>query len=264
LIVLVTGATGTLGRRLTGELARRGHEVVAGTSRPGAPARIAGIRFSQFDLSTGSGLGQALVGVEAVIHSATSPSRAGEVDVGGIRRLSAAARPGVHLVFPGIVGSDLIPTRYYKMKTASEQALVSSGQPWTILRATQFHQLIWFWYARRSRNPFLFVPSQTRYQVIDPLEVARRLVDAVEAGPQGRMDDIGGPTAYDAADLARSCLSAIHSRRKVIAYTRWGLPAASLRAGANLSANRAGGETWNEFVARQIDRQRSDRRRNQY
>ena len=241
-----------------GELARRGHEVVAGTSRPGAPDRIAGIRFSQFDLSTGSGLDQALAGVEAVIHSATNPSRAKEVDVGGIRRLSAAAQTGVHLVFPGIVGSDLIATPYYKMKTASEDALVSSGQPWTILRATQFHQLIWFWYARRSRNPFLFVPSQTRYQVIDPLEVARRLVDAVEAGPQGRMDDLGGPTAYDAADLARSCLSAIDSRRKVIAYTRWGLPAAALRAGANLTANRAGGETWNQFVARQIDRRRTE------
>jgi uncharacterized protein YbjT (DUF2867 family) len=252
LIVLVTGGTGTLGRRLLGELARRGHEVVAGTSRAGAPNRIAGIRFSQFDLSTGSGLDQALAGVEAVIHSATNPSRAQEVDVNGMRRLAVAARPGVHLVLPGIVGSDLIATPYYKMKIASEQALVSSGQPWTILRATQFHQLIWSWYARRSRNPLLLVPSQTRYQVIDPLEVARRLVDAVEAGPQGRIDDVGGPTAYEAADLARSCLAAIDSRRKVIVRTRWGLAAAALRAGANLTANRAGGETWNEFVARQL------------
>lgn len=252
MIVLVTGATGTLGRRLVGELARRGHNVVAGTSKTGPARQIANINYLQIDLSTGEGLDQALAEVAVVVHCATDPRRPDEVDLGGMRRLLDAATSDVHFIYPGIVGSDLIPTPYYRLKTASEQLLAESGRPFTILRATQFHQLIWFWYATPSRSPFLFVPAQTRYQVIDPLEVARRLADALEVGPQGRLPDIGGPLAYEVADLARSCLSAIDSRRKVFTYNRWGLAGAALRAGANLTANRAGGETWNEFVARQM------------
>jgi hypothetical protein len=100
----------------------------------------------------------------------------------------------------------------------------------------------------------LFVPAQTRYQVIDPLEVARRLVDLAEAGPQGRVDDIGGQFAYEASDLARSCLTATDSKRRVVRYNKPGIAGAALRAGANLTPNRAGGQTWNDFVQRQVER----------
>ena len=251
--VLVTGAGGTLGRRLVGELARRGHDVVAATTREGAPKKLATIQYVRIDLATGIGLEEATDGVGAIIHSASSPPRAREVDLGGLSRLVKAA-PRAHLVYPGIVGCDLIPTPYYATKTDTEQALVDSGAPWTILRATQFHQLIWHWYATESRNPFLPVPNHTRYQVVDPLEVARRLVDLVESGPQGRVDDIGGPFAYEAADLARSCLRAVASKRMIIKYNKPGIVGAALRAGANLTPNRAAGQTWNEFIERQMER----------
>jgi uncharacterized protein YbjT (DUF2867 family) len=176
-----------------------------------------------------------------------------KVDLGGMVRLVAGA-PNAHLIYPGIVGSDLIPTEYYKVKTETEQFLSASGAPWTVLRATQFHQLIWHWYATPSRNPFLLVPSQTRYEVIDPLEVARRLADLAEAGPMGRVDDIGGQFAYEASDLARSCLTATASKRRVIRYNKPGIVGAALRAGANLTPHRSGGQSWNDFVQRQIER----------
>ena len=227
----------------------------AATTRAGAPGRLASIRYIRVDLLTGAGLEEACEGVESIVHSATAPTRAGEVDLGGLRRLVETA-PRAHVVYPGIVGSDLIPTPYYRVKTETELALTESGVPWTVLRATQFHQLIWHWYAAPSRNPFLFVPSQTRYQVIDPLEVARRLADLVEAGPQGRADDIGGPFAYEAADLARSCLTALGSMRRVISYNKPGIAGAALRAGANITPNRAAGQTWNEFVEREMERAR--------
>lgn len=250
--VLVTGAGGTLGRRLVGELARRGHEVVAATTREGAPDRLATIRYVRIDLTTGSGLEQATENVDTVVHSATGPARAREVDLGGLRRLIDIA-PQAHVVYPGIVGCDLIPTQYYRIKTETEELLAASGAPWTILRATQFHQLIWFWYATASRKPFLLIPAETRYQVIDPLEVARRLVDLVEAGPQGRVEDMGGPFAYETIDLARSCLTAVGSKRRIVDYNKGGIVGAALRAGANLTPNRSGGQTWNDFVERQME-----------
>ena len=174
------------------------------------------------------------------------------MDLGGLRKLVESA-PGSHLVYPGIVGCDLIPTPYYRAKTETERALAESGAPWTVLRATQFHQLIWHWYASPSRNPFLFVPAQTRYQVIDPLEVARRLADLVETGPQGRVDDIGGPFAYEASELARSCLAAIGSKRRVVKYNKPGIVGAALRAGANVTPNRAAGQSWNDFIRTQVE-----------
>jgi len=253
--VLVTGAGGTLGRRLVGELARRGHTVAAATTRDGAPKNLGTIRYVRVDLTSGAGLDDAVEGVSTIVHSASSPPRPRDVDLDGLRRLVKAA-PQAHVIYPGIVGCDLIPTPYYRIKTETEQALIESGAPWTILRATQFHQLIWHWYASESRNPFLLVPRDTRYQVVDPLEVARRLADLVESGPQGRVDDIGGPTAYEAADLARSCLTAVGSKRRIVKYNKPGIVGAALRAGANLTPHRADGQTWNEFIEGQMERRK--------
>jgi hypothetical protein len=237
-------------------LARRGHKVVA--SSRGAADSVASIRYVTVDLATGSGLAGAVEGVKAIIHSATDPSRTEKIDVGGLRLLDEAAPADAHLLLPSIVGCDLIPTPYYKAKTDSEQVLTGLKRPWSILRATQFHQLIWGWYSRPSRNPLLLVPASTRYQVLDPMEMARKLVDAVEAGRQGRLEDLGGAFAYEAADLARSVLAAVGSHRRLIAYNRPGIVGAALRAGANLTPNRGEGETWNDFVARQLSRRKTE------
>lgn len=237
-----------------GELARLGHEVIAATRRSGLTGPLANIRYVEIDLSTGLGLDAALAGVGAVIHSASDFRQPDQVDLAGFRLLDEAAEADVHFIYPGIVGCDLIPAPYYKVKSACEHFLVEAPRPWTILRATQFHQLIWGWYTRPSRNPFLFVPAETRYQVLDPLEMARYLAGAAEAGPQGRMDDLGGPFAYDAEELARSVQVASGGTRRVVAYNRPGIVGAALRAGANLTPNRGSGETWNEFIARQLTR----------
>ena len=219
---------------------------------------IANIRYETIDLATGARLDSAAGDVEAIVHSATDPRRTDLVDVGGLRLLDQTAPSDAHLVLPSIVGCDLIPTPYYKAKTTCEQLVMAATRPWAILRATQFHQLIWGWYSRPSRNPFLFVPAATRYQVLDPMEMARRLADAVETRSQGRLDDLGGAFAYEATELARSVVTASGSGRRVIGYNRPGLVGAALRAGANLTPKRGGGESWNDFVARQMARRNRD------
>jgi hypothetical protein len=83
--------------------------------------------------------------------------------------------------------------------------------------------------------------------------MARRLVDAVERGPGGRLPDIGGRFAYEMTDLTRSYLRAKGLRRPLVRRNRSGLVGAALRAGGNLTPNRdETGETWNDFVARQL------------
>lgn len=239
LTILVTGASGVLGRRVATEAARRGHLVRTGS------------RSGPVDLATGTGLEEALAGVEVVLHCATDSGRHQEVDAAGTARL--VAMTSAHVVYPGIVGSDVVPYPYYRSKLAAEEAVAAASGGYSLIRATQFHHLAWGWVRRRLRRPLLMVPNDTRVQVLDPGSLARRMVDAAESGPGGRLPDLGGHFAYEARDLATSALTAMGRRRPVVRINWPGILGASLRAGANLTANRdEEGETWNEFVARRI------------
>ena len=77
-VVLVTGGTGTLGRRLVRQLRAAGHEVRV-LSRSGAPGTLPG------DLGTGAGVAEALAGADVVVHCASTPTRPKDVDVAGTR-----------------------------------------------------------------------------------------------------------------------------------------------------------------------------------
>lgn len=255
MIVLVTGASGTLGRLVVSALAERAHAVRAMTRTRDArfPAPAQGVVA---DLGSGEGVPDAVDGVEAIVHCATDPRSHRRVDRDGTKLLvDTATRSGVaHIVYPGIVGEDVVPLRYYRSKIAAEDAIAASGIGWSLLRSTQFHEFIWWLLSRRARLPLAFVPAGTRAQPIDPAAVARRLADAVEVGPSGRLPDIGGPHAYEATQLARSYLAAVELDRKIVPLNLPGIVGASLRAGANLTPNRADdGRTWNEFVAERIE-----------
>ena len=164
---------------------------------------------------------------------------------------SRTSRP--FLVYPGIVGSDVIPLGYYKSKIAAEKAIATSDLGWTVLRATQFHQLIWWGLGLLARPPVMVVPHDTRFQPVDPRAVARLLVDAAERREEGRLPDIGGPNAYTAKDLAGSYLAASAKRKRIIQLNAPGIAGAAFRAGGNLTPNRdTSGATWNEFVSRQL------------
>jgi len=251
-IVLVTGACGVLGSRVCAELASRGHAVRAAcrhdTSVPDTVSRV------PLDLATGEGLPDAVDGADAIVHCATDRRRHRRVDRDGTRLLAAAARAGgAHLVYPGIVGADLVPLPYLRSKVAAEEAVAGSGLPWSVLRSTDFHHHVWGLMARRARRPVMVVPAGMRHQPIDPQVVARRLVDLVEAGPAGRVADIGGPRRYEAAALARSYLAAAGMRRLVVRVNQPGIAGAALRAGANLVGEAVTeGASWNDFVAERI------------
>lgn len=70
MLIAVTGARGFVGGRLTSELARRGHDVVAYTHRPaqGAAPPSGSVIYRTWDLSTGSIAPPP--GIEAVVHCA--------------------------------------------------------------------------------------------------------------------------------------------------------------------------------------------------
>jgi uncharacterized protein YbjT (DUF2867 family) len=136
--VLVTGGTGLLGRRVVDRLRVAGYDTRV-LSRSGRPGTIEG------DLLTGAGLDGAVRNVGAVVHCTSNPSRkTRQTEIGGTQNLlRAAARADVpHVMYVSIVGVDRNPFSYYQAKLATERIIESSPMPWTILRATQFHEYL--------------------------------------------------------------------------------------------------------------------------
>jgi uncharacterized protein YbjT (DUF2867 family) len=244
--VLVTGGTGMLGRQVVARLRDQRVDEVRALSRAAAPGRVQG------DLETGDGLAEAVRDVDAIVHCATAgdmlhPTR----DLAQTRNLLAAAdgaRP--HVVYISIVGVDQIPFGLYRAKHACERMVASSGLPWTVLRATQFHELILMLAMITTRAPVGVTLRGWRSQPVDVAEVADRLAELALGTPAGRVADLGGPRVESIAELTRAYLAATGRQRPVLELPVPGRASAGFRAGLNLlgrTGERRGG-TFEQFL----------------
>ncbi len=238
--VAVTGGTGTLGREVVSALERAGHDVVV-TSRSTSSVRD-GVETVRVDYRSPAGLAAAFDGADAVVHCATDFTgfRGGEVALGR-QVLTAARRAGCdHVVYVSIVGVDRIPLPYYRSKHATERLVEDSGVPWTILRATQFHELATRLLSGLTRPPLVLVPD-LRLQPVAATEVGARLAALATARPAGRAPDLGGPEITTVADLARRYQAATGRRRRVRTVRLFGSVYAGYRAGHHLTPENAVG-----------------------
>jgi uncharacterized protein YbjT (DUF2867 family) len=198
--IAIVGGTGTLGRHVATELASRGHDARV-LSRSGA---------YPVDLTTGDGLSKALDGCAAVVDAsnATSSKRARQVLVEGSRRLLAAEQEaGVgHHVCVSIVGCDQVPMGYYRIKTDQEQVVEHGAVPWTIVRATQFHELAATALAAAAKYRVLPIPSM-RLQTIAAADVAEAVATIAEGEPALGRVQVAGPETHSARELARTWLT---------------------------------------------------------
>jgi len=253
--ILVTGGTGTLGRLVVPRLRDAGREVrvLSRHRREGGQ----GVQLATGDLATGEGIDAAVEGTEVIVHCAGTTRG----DEGKARHLvRAASRAGVrHLVHISVVGADRVPLAsgidramfgYFGSKLAAERVVAGSGLPWSTLRATQFHDLLFLVVGQLARLPVVPVPAGFRFQPVDPGEVADRLVELALGGPAGLVPDLGGPRVYEIATLVRGYLRARGRHRPILPVRVPGAAAHAFRAGANLAPDRAvGRRTWEEFLA---------------
>jgi len=249
--ILVTGGTGTLGRAVVRRLLAQGRPVRVLSRTAHTPGEHG---WAVGDLVTGEGVDAALAGVGSVVHCATSN---GKRDVEATRRLAdAAGRAGVsHLLYVSIVGVDRVPLGYYRAKLAAERVAEESGLGWTVLRATQFHDLLLKLLGGLAKSPVLPLPSGFRFQPVDVRDVAERLADLVVAGPSGRVADVGGPEVRRLDDLARAYLRARGIRRPLLPVRIPGATARAYRAGLHLAPDRTvGAITFEQVLAERYGR----------
>ncbi|MEU5534855.1 NAD(P)H-binding protein [Streptomyces sp. NPDC020362] len=240
--ILVTGGTGTLGRLVTERLRADGHEVRV-LSRHAQPYAV--------DLREGgAGLDAALAGVATVVHCASSP-RGGDEQAAD-HLIAAAQRAGVgHLAYISIVGVDRVPFGYYRSKLAVERRIEESGLGWTVLRATQFHDLLVTLFQGLSKPPLMPVPARVADQPVEVAEVADRLAELAVGAPAGRVPDMAGPEVRSFDSLARAYLRATGRRRAVANVPLLGGTYRAFRAGGHLAPDRAVGKvTFEEYLAR--------------
>ena len=258
--ILVTGGTGTLGRRVVRRLRDAGNNVRV-LSRRSHEAED-GIQFMSGDLATGEGIEAAVDGIETIVHLAGS-AKGDEDKARNLVRAALSQTRLPHLVYISVVGAGRIPMvsrvdramfGYFESKRAAEKVVEDSGLPWTTLRATQFHDLMLTVARQLAKLPVAPVPAGFRIQPVEADEVAARLVELALGEPAGMAPDMGGPRVYGAAELLRGYLRASKRRRRPIVPV-WlpGKAARVFRDGGNLAPEQAvGHRTWEEFLADRV------------
>jgi uncharacterized protein YbjT (DUF2867 family) len=147
------------------------------------------------------------------------------------------------------VGIDGIPFAYYRHKLAAEREVEAGRVPWTILRGTQFHDLVDTVIGGMMRFPVGLVPKDLQSQPVHVDEFADALWERVAAGPAGRAPDVAGPEVLRFGAMAEAWKAARGVRRPIVHLPLPGAVAAALRRGHGTAPDRAVGRvTWAEWL----------------
>jgi uncharacterized protein YbjT (DUF2867 family) len=239
--VLVVGGTGVLGRVVVDQLLTSGASVRI-LSRGRRRRHRSDAEHVTGDLRTGDGLDAAVAGVDTIVQCAEH-----------VHHLVAAAqRAGSpHFVYTSIVGSDRVPV--YRRKVADEELIATSGLPWTVQRATQFHDLIAMLLRMVAKPPIMALPAGWNFQPVDVREVGDRLAQLALGEPVGRAPDFGGPQVRAVSDLARSYLAMVGKHRLMLPILLPGKVFRAYRAGGHLAPDHAQGTvTFEQYLSEQL------------
>jgi uncharacterized protein YbjT (DUF2867 family) len=208
-MILVTGATGTIGSEVVRQLAARGAKVRALTREP-AKARVPeGVEVVRGDYLDPGSLEGAMSGVTAAfLLGAPGPDSRHDQNL-----VAAARAAGVHrLVKLSAIGTgdpDVGPSGDWHVP--GEQAVRDSGTEWTILRPSSFASNTLSWVpAVKEGKPVPNMTGDGLSGVIDPQdvgEVAARVL--VDGGHAGRTYTLTGPEAISVPGQAATLASVL-------------------------------------------------------
>ena len=226
--VLVTGATGYIGGRLTSRLVERGIPVRLLVRDP---RRIRG-RWWEHDVEVVTGdlfdpasLGRALDGVEQayyLVHSMTYATDFAERDRVAARHFVQAGRQLKHCIYLGGLVPDAVNASAHLQSRGETGAILRGGLPTTEFRAgpivgsgsASFEMVRYL----AERLPFMIAPKWITNQVqpIAVRDVLTYLIRAREHGPAGIVE-IGGADVLSFRDMLHGYAAVRGLRRTIIA-----------------------------------------------
>lgn len=236
MLLLVTGATGFVGREVVRQAHAAGHTLRILARNPTSAAAQAIARDYQAEVRPGSvtipgSLLGAVRDCDAVVHLVGIISEFGRqtfesIHVEGTRDLLEAVQTaGVprYVQMSALGTRPAAAARYHQTKWAAEEAVRASGLAWTILRPSliygpEDHFVNLF--ARMSRrSPVLPVmgPGTALLQPVAVEAVAKGFVRAVtEPHAVGRTFDLCGPERFTFRQILREILAALGRRRGLL------------------------------------------------
>ena len=259
-MLLLTGATGSIGSRLLPLLLERGEDVRCLVREPRKLGdRRVSVQIALGDLGELSDpylVRQALRGIDTVVHLAATirdqpPHRIEELNgLATVRLLRAAERSGVRrfVFFSALNASAAQRTRFFRAKWLAEQAIATSGLETTIFAPSIVydHSDPWITLLRR----FSFLPvlpvsgsGKARFEPIWAADAAG-CVDRLLQSPRAGRFELAGPDVLD-YDQMSDLVSRAAGRPRPLVHlplplVRYGLLAARSIAGESVFA------TWEE------------------
>ena len=200
--ITVVGATGLIGTQVVELLSAAGHDVNAAS------------RSSGVDAVSGDGVGAAFEGADVVVDVLNSPTlepgpALAFFTAPATTLLADAKKADVrHYVVLSIVGVGSIEADgYLHGKHLQEQLVADSGVPYTIVRATQFHEFT------GGITDSMIVDGEVRapdalIQPVAAAEVAGVVARVATEAPRNDVLNFGGPEKMSFADLARAVFTA--------------------------------------------------------
>jgi uncharacterized protein YbjT (DUF2867 family) len=212
-MIVVTGATGNVGRPLVETLAAAGEQVTAVSRR--AQELPAGVRSFQADMSEPETLKPALEGAEAVFLL-TSPDFLANGNLGDVVNVVRAA--GVQRAV--LLSSQGVGTQRHP--SALEDAVTESGLEWTILRPGNFNSNAFQWAESVRTRRVVEAPfGDVALPAVDPADIADVAAVALrEPGHGGNIYTLTGPESIGPRQMAASIADAVGERVQFVELSR--------------------------------------------
>ncbi|MFF7445395.1 MULTISPECIES: NAD(P)H-binding protein [unclassified Streptomyces] len=221
-MIVVTGATGNVGRELVRTLTESGAEVAAVSRGISAADVPAGVRHHRADLTDAESLRPVFDGAQALFLHDGGPSAhlldaAHLLDVakaGGIRRV-------VLLSSIGVVTRPDSPSHGGTAR-AIEEAVRQSGLDWTLLRPGGFHSNAFFWAESVRQHRSVAAPfGDVGLPTVDPADIAA--VAAVTLGGDGhsgQVHELTGPALVTPREQAAAIGEAVGEPVRFVELSR--------------------------------------------
>lgn len=210
-MIIVTGASGTVGRHVVEELAAAGQSVRALSRRPQAHSPRLGVEWVSADLGDAASLQAAFKGASRVvlITPAHRDMQAQQLSV-----LAAAQAAGVQRIakLSGLGAGPEAAIRLPRLHHAIEQAIVASGLAHSFVRPNLFMQVLLGSAASVAAEGALYAPAGAgRISFTDARDVALALAREVcDDSGLSVVRDITGPEALSYPEVAEMLSRRLH------------------------------------------------------